>query len=209
MVELYWAEISAVDERGLGYPLSQYRAEKLERLRPPAARRRCIGAELLLIRALQLHGAEPALPLTISCDQNGKPEWVNGSCRFNLSHSGNYAACVLSDDPVGVDIQILTPWRPAVVDCCFSPEEQRYLHTCENRDAGFSELWCRKESFLKATGLGLRLPLNSFSCVPGGERAEYGGIRYAICSLRFPSFYAAVCCPEGKSEELTVRELHI
>ncbi|MBO6268186.1 MAG: 4-phosphopantetheinyl transferase family protein, partial [Clostridium sp.] len=67
----------------------------------------------------------------------------------------------------------------------------------------FFRFWTLKESFMKATGLGFRLPLDAFSIIPGPEGVtlrqqvdsrqyyfrEYDlqdGYRYALCSAEKP-----------------------
>ena len=48
--------------------------------------------------------------LEFSSNSYGKPFLVsNPYINFNISHSGCYIACVLSDQPVGVDIEVIKP----------------------------------------------------------------------------------------------------
>ena len=64
-----------------------------------------LACGLLLIKALKAAAPEFLPPLDISCGKDGKPELVGSGIFFNLSHSGNYAACAVSDSPIGLDIQ--------------------------------------------------------------------------------------------------------
>lgn len=93
--------------------------------------------------------------------EDGKP-YLAGQPRvyFNLSHSGEYALCALSDREVGVDIQ---KWRETVPGtgkkllCRESPEldfERKKEASVKDR-AAFFLLWSAKEAYVKATGEGL------------------------------------------------------
>lgn len=89
---------------------------------------------------------------------------------FNLSHSQGLGVIALSDDrEVGVDVEVLRPMsdRGAMARIYFTPAEQAALERLETRDAlsaerAFFVCWTRKEACLKALGLGLQLPTDSF-----------------------------------------------
>ena len=149
MLRIYYADVSALPENPEGLPLSRYRLEQLNRVRPALRRRQGIGAELLLIRALRELDGDLALPLDILTEQGGKPYLACGTPHFSLSHSGRFAACALSDKTVGLDIQLQSPCRESLVHRFFAPEEQRYVLASEDRDAAFTEIWSKKESRLK------------------------------------------------------------
>lgn len=73
---------------------------------------------------------------------------------LSVSHSGSCFACILSEVPVGIDIQQI---RRANIDKLsrryFTQEEQHYVR--EHGEDGFFRLWTRKEAYAKLTGLGL------------------------------------------------------
>lgn len=85
----------------------------------------------------------------------GKPFFPNCDHRyFNLSHSGEYAACVLADHEVGVDIQKV---QGAAAVRRIAP---RILHTEEaayrEEERMLYRIWTIKEAYVKATGEGIR-----------------------------------------------------
>ena len=86
---------------------------------------------------------------------------------FNLSHSGSYAVCAVSDAPVGVDIEVRRKnTNLKVAKRFFSQAENDYIdsfETLESREDAFYRIWTLKEAFVKATGEGLSRPLNEFS----------------------------------------------
>jgi 4'-phosphopantetheinyl transferase len=95
-----------------------------------------------------------------------KPRVDNFSC--NLSHSGDLAlyAFVLGV-PIGVDVEIIRPVEhmDAIAKRFFSPLEVDLLQQvspCDRLEA-FYNCWTRKEAYVKAEGLGLWIPLDSFT----------------------------------------------
>ena len=98
-------------------------------------------------------------------EKNGKPAILDERHFFNLSHSGSYAACVYGTYPCGIDIQKHTPDRFHVAERCFTPLEQKKIR--EEGAQCFTRIWTVKESYLKYTGQGIRIPLNSIEVLPG------------------------------------------
>jgi 4'-phosphopantetheinyl transferase len=95
---------------------------------------------------------------------------------FNLSHSGalNLVAVGI-DREVGVDIELIdsSVASDEVARRFFSPSEVATLEALPQslRLAGFFKCWARKEAFIKARGMGLSIPLDSFDVSPiQGER---------------------------------------
>lgn len=104
--------------------------------------------------------------LTFAYSSHGKPS-IDGLA-FNVSHSNELALiAVTRGREVGIDIEWHRPDvdLPSVARSSFSDTEQRALFAlppAEQLDA-FYRIWTRKESYIKAHGDGLSLPLDSFS----------------------------------------------
>ncbi len=91
---------------------------------------------------------------------------------FNISHSGDYVVCAVSDREIGIDIERIGRMRMDVARRFFHPEEIRVLEALpESRqtDAFFS-YWSVKEAFLKYTGTGLSASLSAFEVLFEGDR---------------------------------------
>lgn len=114
----------------------------------------------------------------------GKPalaEPAPGDLQFNLSHSGGLALYALTcGRAVGIDVERIRPevMREGIARRFFSPREVAALERLPEaeRCAGFFRCWTRKEAYVKATGRGLLLPLDSFdvSLAPGEPAALLG-----------------------------------
>ncbi|WP_437911533.1 4'-phosphopantetheinyl transferase superfamily protein [Sorangium sp. So ce302] len=88
--------------------------------------------------------------------------------RFNLSNTRGLIACLVAlDRDVGVDVEDTERASGAVdiADRFFSPGEVRALRALppERQRARFFEYWTLKESYIKARGMGLAIPLDQFS----------------------------------------------
>ena len=85
---------------------------------------------------------------------------------FSLSHTRTAAACVVSAKPhmgVGVDIEGMfsCPLEPLIEEHVLTEEEMESLVGCASGERArlHTKLWTLKEAWLKATGLGLNLPM--------------------------------------------------
>ena len=159
MLRVFYANIDSVPDSAEGLPLSSYRLEKLAACRSAQRRRQGIGAELLLIHALRSLTEDLQLPLSIAAETNGKPYLFGSELHFSLSHSGSFAACSVSDHPVGLDLEGRGRMSDALLRRSFSPEEQALVRSSDDPDLLFTRLWTGKESFVKATGQGILSPL--------------------------------------------------
>lgn len=102
-------------------------------------------------------------------NEYGKPMVMsNDNIHFNISHSGNFIVCIADNHPVGIDVEeiILINNIESILDS-FSEEEINILmsQSKEKRLNLFYVIWTLKESYVKAQGQGLSIPLNSFSVV--------------------------------------------
>ena len=128
--------------------------------------------------------------------ENGRPFFENRpDIYFSISHSGMKAVAAFSDGEIGADIEKIKNADLKIAKRFFNEKEYEYLNSIsdsEKQTSEFYRLWTMKESYMKFTGLGMKLPLDSF-CIEQGERAscgetvfyEYDGIsgyRLSVCS---------------------------
>lgn len=153
MLKAYWACVRELEAGKETYPLSRYRTDKLRCITDPGQYSLSLGAELLLIKALERQGAVE-LPLDIHRSGRGKPRLAQGP-EFCLSHSGELVFCAISDEPVGADVQKLARPAQTLVQRCLSGEERRWMDIQKDPDMAFTILWSLKESYLKLDGRGI------------------------------------------------------
>lgn len=122
-----------------------------------------VQARQLLSMAAQEHWRLSPLP-PLERHELGKPFFPGfPQHQFNLSHSGSLALCALDDQPVGVDIQVIKPWRKGLPERTCSPGELDWLAGQPDADTAFSLLWSLKEACVKQSGLGLRSAIRAIS----------------------------------------------
>ena len=91
----------------------------------------------------------------------GKPEVLDLSPGFNLSHSNNRALVAIGPKSIGVDIESIRMTEKNVTemaDYICGPDERRSLSCLPGiaRLLQFLKIWVRKEAYLKAVGIGLK-----------------------------------------------------
>ncbi|KYD00676.1 4'-phosphopantetheinyl transferase family protein [Bacillus atrophaeus] len=107
----------------------------------------------------------PFETIKISENRYGKKKCLNNlNLHFNISHSGKWVVIAFSDFKVGIDIEEMLEIEFKEVIPYFTYEEQMYLNSLkEDKKLDFYRMWTAKESYMKYTGLGFNLDLNSFS----------------------------------------------
>ena len=136
------------------------RREKAIRYRMPDDRKRSLGAGIIIRKILDENG------LTESClrySDNEKP--VVDGLFFNVSHAGDYVVGVLSDCEVGCDIEKNANAPLEVAGHYFYKSELGYIKAAKNKENAIFTLWTLKESYMKMTGSGMSLPLDSFEII--------------------------------------------
>jgi 4'-phosphopantetheinyl transferase len=107
-----------------------------------------------------------------STNAYGRPEIAGEGplrLRFNLSHTDGMAVCaVASDTEVGADVEHSMRRMGQTVELAesfFAPSEVADLHAlpAEHQRERFFDYWTLKESYIKARGAGLSLPLDQFA----------------------------------------------
>lgn len=163
MVKLYVADISHLPDP-LSIPqvlqtLPLERQKRIHNMKQEKNRKQSMGVGLLLQKVLALYHMRDS---QVFVDECGKPR-IEG-LEFNLSHSGHLVVCAVSDKPVGCDVEEIRKAPKGVAKRCFSDREQAYLRQFfgEEYDKAFFRLWTMKESYVKMTGEGLRVPFESY-----------------------------------------------
>ncbi len=211
--------------------LPRYRAmlcakeiERMERLHFARDRRRDLITRALVRTVLSRYGSLSPREWRFSADAHGRPRISNPPAGFeldfNLSHSAEMVVLAVCDRAIGVDVEHIA--REAGID-----RLDRYFSAAERADLlalappqrrrRFFELWTLKESYLKARGVGLRLPLDAFAFEFAGERGlrlsfeppiEDSPRRWRLGQLTpRPDYLVSVCAERCEGPcPITVRE---
>ncbi len=117
----------------------------------------------LLLHGLNNEYGMKELPV-IAKGEHGKPYFPDEEIYFNVSHTDGAVACVISENPCGIDIQSIAKSIRAAKKVCSVKEQEQLAHTKEPERL-FTRYWVLKEAFVKCTGTGItdELPMFDFS----------------------------------------------
>lgn len=139
-------------------PNNQYIISRVNRIKNDDYRSVSTLAYSLLSQMLSEISGLDISNITIKENEHGKPDIVsNENIHFNLSHTNGAVCCVLSDSPIGIDVEQIGDIRNLISDKCFTPSEAMLIK-CPN---DFYALWTLKESYFKALGTGINKPLKN------------------------------------------------
>lgn len=197
--EISWQEALAA--------LPPERQSRILALRREEDRQRCAGAGQLLQWALARCGIPPE-EQRLTVNAYGRPELRDREdLWFSLSHSGPWIVCAVAGHPVGVDVELPRYGYDAVVRRFFSPEEAAQIQN----ETDFLRIWTAKEAFLKALGLGLTLPLDSFQVELTPEaallRQSQSPLPYRLHEYRLQPGHLCLCTMSQRPEltQVTLR----
>lgn len=204
---------------------SAQRKEKIERMKHEDDKQLSRAVELLLIYGLKQIDPQISLPLPVRVEESGNLllEGIQPPLFFNLSHAKEYAACAISDQPVGIDVEcvktrdvlhmekILHPTEASILGFVTNPEEKKKF---------FYECWVTKESYLKNLGCGLRVRPNEFAVNEDKLEAEedvlqkhglqpryvhiYKANEIENADWKFDASYRLAVCTQKKEEDANV-----
>ena len=135
--------------------ISEQRREQALRFKHELGQRTCVLAYLLLKRALLREYGITENPL-FEYGENGKPILAfHPEIHFNLSHCREAVACVVSDRPVGIDVESVREYKESLAAYTMNEQELASIVSAERPDVAFIRLWTMKEARLKLTGEGI------------------------------------------------------
>jgi len=152
--------------------LSAVERARHARLRVDGARLQHVAAHALLRLTLSRYAAVAPQQWEFETNRYGRPEIAAPTAvpplRFNLSHTRGLVVCgVTLQRDLGVDVEELrdTSRQLDIARRFFAPAEAAALAATppDAQNVRFFEYWTLKESYIKARGLGLSLPLRRFA----------------------------------------------
>ena len=162
-------EISDLIVQYLKTLLSKKEKEKLAHYKNSKAQHTALITRAICRMVLSQYTNTAPSKLNFIKNQHGKPELTDNKnkIRFNLSHNNDLIIiAICTKDDIGCDIE--NPLRKVNIEPLtrryFS--EQEHLEICtltsKVQQQRFFEMWTLKEAFVKATGIGISLGLDTF-----------------------------------------------
>jgi 4'-phosphopantetheinyl transferase len=172
------------------------------------------GLRLLLGRYLR----RPPAGLAFTLGEKGKPRLLGSEADkglvFNVSHSGECGLIALAlDTALGVDVERVRPMsnQDGMAERCFAAPELAWWQalSADPQNAAFFVLWSCKEAFLKATGEGISLGLETCTVDASGPPrlasipSRYGMANtWQLQAVDAGKDYAAALCYHGTERRL-------
>ena len=212
MIFTYYIDVTQFDNETLFQDklklLSPYRQQKIALLKHAKDRNRSLGAGIALDHALETYGLKEK-SVEYEFGEWGKPSLkYQPNIYFSLSHSGDYAICSIGDKAIGNDIELIKHGRLKVADRFFAKEELDWMYAESDEEEitqRMFRIWTMKESFLKATGKGISLPLGDFAVIVDEDKDKirvkhsYNTKFYHMKEYAdIDGYRVAVCCEEGR-----------
>ena len=168
MIKLAYCNVENLDLKKAYETVSKNRQKKIDFYRFDKDKKLSAGAYLLLKKLLD---EENITNPVFETEKYGKTYISNyKNIYFNLSHSGKMVLCAISDMDVGVDVEYID----SEIDLNISKHyfysgEYENIMNAENPADEFFKYWILKESYMKYTGLGMNLELDSFEIIINDE----------------------------------------
>ena len=150
----------------------------------------------------------------IDCGDGRKPDLMEGAhgkpylreypqIQFNISHCMGMAVLAVGDCSVGIDVEYVRPYREPLLKRVLSEAELRQMEAVgeAGREELFFRFWTLKESYVKAVGCGITVPLQDISFQIGDD----GGITCEKTGWKFRQWilaggYVLSACVSGEGE---------
>ncbi|MEI4830696.1 4'-phosphopantetheinyl transferase superfamily protein [Bacillus sp. FJAT-53711] len=145
--------------------ISSERVNNIKRFKFEEDKIRSILGELLVRYTICKNSNIENSDIYFKKNEFGKPYIdCNYGIYFNLSHSGSYLICAISNQNIGIDIEKIQDIDIAIAHNFFCDSEYDEIASApeSKKYECFYSYWCLKESYIKYIGKGLTIPLNSF-----------------------------------------------
>ncbi len=196
--------------------ISEERKRKIALLKRREDRCLSLAAGILVDKGLQEYGLREKT-MQYGYGIHGKPFFKDfPEIYFNISHSKEHAIAVFSNRCIGCDIEHMEPIDLSLAERFFSRAEYAELKEQAGRTRQrelFFRLWTLKESFLKAVGKGMAIPLDAFTIRLQQERIEMQGAaaseNYHFWEYDQLPDYRIACCSKYQMLESGMPVIHI
>ena len=161
MIKVAYLDVSDLNLSKAYKLLPKRRKEKVDHFKFDKDKKLSAGAYLLLDKLLR---EENITRPNFKIGKYGKAYISNyKDIHFNLSHSGKMVLCAISDMKVGADIEYIDYEIDLnIAKYYFYSSEYENIMNAKNKPDEFFKYWVLKESYMKYTGLGMNLKLDSF-----------------------------------------------
>ena len=187
--------------------LPQFLQHKILKFRNWQDAERSLAGNILLMRALKSIGLTHYSLDNLKYTEFQKP-YLDEHINFNISHSGEYITCALSEtDRVGVDVEEIKELPIEDFANLFASVEWNEVMNGDDRLRAFFTLWTKKEAFLKLIGCGLSQPLNEV--VIFDNKIKWEGRNCFLHEIKLDPQNIAYICSDNSSPTIKLEEIKL
>jgi 4'-phosphopantetheinyl transferase len=168
---------------------------------------RSLAGNILLLKGLQSIGRVEYALDDLQYSGFQKP-YFDDTISFNISHSGEYVICALSEaNKVGVDVEAIKDIPIEDFTNLFANQEWEEVANATNKLKAFYTLWTKKEAFLKAVGCGLSQPLNEV--VIENNRITWENQPWFLNEILLDQQHIAYICTDTANPQVQISEIYL
>ena len=201
MIKIAYCNVEDLDLKKGYESVSEKRKEKIDFYRFDKDKKLSCGVYLLLQKMLK----EENIPNPIFKTEKYEKPYISNykDIHFNLSHSGNTVCCAISDKEIGCDVEFIDHEIDLdIAKNYFFNSEYENIMKSDNPSDEFFKYWVLKESYMKYTGLGFNLELNSFEILINKEiklKNDKENIKFSLFDI---GDYKIACAGQYKADNV-------
>lgn len=178
---------------------------------------RGLVAEMLIRNIIKQKNLRNDYQYNFATNTFGKPYLPDvENFKFNLSHSEDWVVCAVDENQIGIDIEKEKVLDLQIAYQFFTKKECDYIFSLKNHQLPrFFEIWTLKESYIKAVGLGLTIPLNSFSIILDsndssiGFESESNDTAFYFKKYTIDSLYQLAVCARDNHFPSEIKQMNV
>lgn len=163
---------------------------------------------LMLAECFKIYGLSSNEINNLQYTNFGKPFLSSNAVFFNISHSGNFVVCAITDkSEVGIDIQLISTITLDDFKSQLTEKEWSKILLSDNKNEAFFDYWTQKEAVIKAHGSGLSLPLKSFDVLD--NTTSINGEKYYLKEFYIAKRYKCYIAQKENIFDFSIKEFQI
>lgn len=197
-MKIYSCNITTVSETELNEwfaAMGEERKESVLRLQNANKRKAKIAADRLCRLAISEFCGIDSKSIKFGLSEREKPFAVNCNVNFNISHSGDWVICAVSENEIGIDIEKKRHVNPRAAEKFACTGELEYISSHEN---GFFEIWTLKEAYFKCIGTGLGADIKTVSFEINDNNIKCSENGFDCSFIRIADGYICSVCEKCK-----------
>ena len=172
--------------------MSPEKQQRVNKFRFADDKKRTVAGEMLARKTIAEWCSVDETDIVFYKNEHGKPYLKDLPCYFNISHSGDFVVCAVSENEIGIDIEKIRPIDLKIAKKICTETELKYLFngipnendfnlaTDDELLSRFFKLWTKKEAILKCIGTGFQ-----------GNR-KYNKTDFEIQKIQFSNYFLTI-----------------